>query len=434
MDVLKNKNFLSLFWGRLITNAGDSIYYITTTWLAATITDDPFYVGVTSAVILIPKTLQFLWGPLVDRWNIKPVLIFTQLIQAALILLIPILYYMQLLTIFNLLPIVFVAAIVAELGYPVQLKALPIILPKNKLIKGNSLLAMANQSADIVLNALAGILLAILGFATLYLVDSVIFTLAALTFSLIKLKNTSSDTIKVEKFSLKNYRLEMKMGLKIVFTSMIWIFLIANTISNFCLGIMYAILPIYANSLGGEEKYGFILTAISVGTVLGALISTKLNKVPIGLFIASSFILAFILWGIAPYMNFYVFLLLFTLSWIPVGAANIIIGSIMQSVIPLSIIGRINTVIASFCAIAMPLGSLAGGLLVRYHDSRLILSLSAIGYLAVGLTWLLNKKLRNLPNSEIIRFTDFNIPRELIDVDTMEKETRNHTNVFGGRE
>lgn len=416
MKLLADKNFLSLFMGRLTTNAGDSIYYITTTWLAAEITSDPFYVGLTSAVILIPKGLQFLWGPLVDRWNIKPVLILTQLIQAVLILMIPILYYMDVLTIYNLLPIVFVAAIIAELGYPVQLKALPAIVPKNKLLQGNSLLAIANQTADIVMNALSGILLAILGIVTLYLVDSIIFTLAALLFSLIKLKKAPLEAVKVEKLNLKNYGLEMKVGLKVVFNSMIWVFLIANVLINFCLGVMYAILPIYANSLGGEEKYGYILTAISIGTVLGSLISTKLNKVPIGLFISSSFIVAFILWGIAPYMGFYFFLLLFTLCWIPIGSANIILGSVMQSVLPLTIIGRTNSVMSSFGAIAMPIGSLIGGLLVRYFESSLVLSIAAIGFLVVGLTWLFNKKLRNLPSSETISYKDFNIPKELIEL------------------
>jgi len=179
---------------------------------------------------------------------------------------------------------------------------------------------------------------------------------------------------------------------------------------------MYAILPIYANSLGGEEKYGYILTAISIGMVLGSLLSTKLNKVPIGLFISSSFIAAFILWGIAPYMSFSLFLLFFTLCWIPIGSANIIIGSVMQSVIPLSLIGRTNTVISSFSAITMPIGSLIGGLLVRYFESKLVLSWAAIGFLMVGLIWLFNKKLRNLPNSETISYKDFNIPKELIDL------------------
>ncbi|MER2174781.1 MAG: MFS transporter [Carnobacterium sp.] len=416
MKLLADKNFLSLLMGRLTTNAGDSIYYITTTWLAAEITNDPFYVGLTSAVILIPKGLQFLWGPLVDRWNIKPVLILTQLIQAALILLIPILYYMDALTIYNLLPIVFIAAIVAELGYPVQLKALPAMIPKNKLLQGNSLLAIANQTADIVLNAVSGILLAILGIVTLYLVDSIIFTLAALLFSLIKLKKSPIETVKVEKLNLKNYVLEMKLGLKVVFNSMIWVFLIANVFVNFCLGLMYAILPIYANSLGGEEKYGYILTAISIGMVLGSLISTKLTKVPIGLFISSSFIVAFILWGIAPYMGFYIFLSLFTLCFIPIGSANIILGSVMQSVVPLTIIGRTNSVMSSFGAITMPIGSLVGGLLVRYFESSLVLSWAAMGFLVVGLTWLFNKRLRNLPNSETISYKDFNIPKELIEL------------------
>ena len=115
------------------------------------------------------------------------------------------------------------------------------------------------------------------------------------------------------------------------------------------------------------------------------------------------------LWGIAPYMGFYVFLLLFTLCWIP-------IGSVMQSAVPLTIIGRTNSVMSSFGAIAMPIGSLIGGLLVRYYESSLVLSWTAIGFLAVGLTWLFNKKLRNLPNSETIIYKGFNIPKELIDL------------------
>lgn len=88
----------------------------------------------------------------------------------------------------------------------------------------------------------------------------------------------------------------------------------------------------------------------------------------------------------------------------------------MQSAVPLTIIGRTNSVMSSFGAIAMPIGSLIGGLLVRYYESSLVLSWTAIGFLAVVLTWLFNKKLRNLPNSETIIYKGFNIPKELIDL------------------
>lgn len=63
----------------------------------------------------------------------------------------------------------------------------------------------------------------------------------------------------------------------------------------------------------------------------------------------------------------------------------------------------------------MTISSLIGGLFVRYFESSLVLSYAAIGFLMVGLIWLFNKKLRNLPNSEIISYKDFNIPKELID-------------------
>ncbi|MFP3489805.1 MFS transporter, partial [Staphylococcus sp. SIMBA_130] len=78
-------------------------------------------------------------------------------------------------------------AIIEEFAYPTQTKALPLILKKTDLIKGNSLFSFAYQGVDLVFNALAGILVALIGAISLFIVDSITFGIAAILFSFLKI-------------------------------------------------------------------------------------------------------------------------------------------------------------------------------------------------------------------------------------------------------
>lgn len=71
MDILKNRNFLLLFLGRIFTNIGDSLYYVAAMWLVYKLSGNPFYSGLAGFLTLLPSALQFLTGPFVDRWPIK---------------------------------------------------------------------------------------------------------------------------------------------------------------------------------------------------------------------------------------------------------------------------------------------------------------------------------------------------------------------------
>lgn len=64
----KNKNFLILFLGRMITNIGDSLYYVASMWLVYQLGGSSFYSGIAGFLILLPMGLQFLTGPFVDRF------------------------------------------------------------------------------------------------------------------------------------------------------------------------------------------------------------------------------------------------------------------------------------------------------------------------------------------------------------------------------
>ncbi|MDA1603255.1 MFS transporter [Bacillus sp. AFS075960] len=405
MDILKNRNFLLLFLGRIFTNIGDSLYYVAAMWLVYKLSGNPFYSGLAGSLTLLPSALQFLTGPFVDRWSIKNTLVITQVLQCVLILIIPITHYFDLLTVQLLLIIMPIVAFIEQFAYPAQSKALPLLLHKTQLLKGNSLFSFAYQGIDLICTTLSGILVALLGAITLYVIDSLTFAITALLFFSLKMpKQTEAGT----SLSTKQYFSDLKEGFSIVFRSLMGVFLIGSVVANFSIGMTMAILPSFADSLGGVKSYGFFLAAISAGSLIGALFSSWVGKRNVGRVSIISFATGAIFWFLSTIVPFqWLSILLFGLAWIPIGATNILFATISQIVIPNQYIGRINSVMRSMGTIAMPFGSLIGGYTANVFSSQLIFALASIGILFISLVWLLHPKLRALPKADEITADTF---------------------------
>ncbi|MCU5656287.1 MFS transporter [Bacillus mycoides] len=407
MDILKNRNFLLMFLGRIFTNIGDSLYYVAAMWLVYKLSGNPFYSGLAGFLTLLPSTLQFLTGPFVDRWSIKNTLVITQILQCILILIIPITHYFDLLTVQLLLIIMPIVAFIEQFAYPAQSKALPLLLHKTQLLKGNSLFSFAYQGIDLICTTLSGILVALLGAITLYVIDSFTFAITALLFFSLKMPQQAETNTSL---STKQYFSDLKEGFSIVFRSLMGVFLIGSVVANFSIDMTMAILPSFADSLGGVKSYGFFLAAISAGSLVGALFSSWFGKRNVGRVSIIGFATGAIFWFLSTIVPFqWLSIILFGLAWIPIGATNILFATISQIVIPNQYIGRINTVIGSMGKIAMPFGSLIGGYTANVFSSQLIFALASIGILFISLVWLLHPKLRALPKADEITADTFEV-------------------------
>ncbi|HHK5535026.1 TPA: MFS transporter [Bacillus mobilis] len=407
MDILKNRNFLLLFLGRIFTNIGDSLYYVAAMWLVYKLSGNPFYSGLAGFLTLLPSALQFLTGPFVDRWAIKNTLVITQILQCILILIIPITHYFDLLTVQLLLIIMPIVAFIEQFAYPAQSKALPLLLHKTQLLKGNSLFSFAYQGIDLICTTLSGILVALFGAITLYVIDSFTFAITALLFFSLKMPTQAETNTSL---STKQYFSDLKEGFSIVFRSLMGVFLIGSVVANFSIGMTMAILPSFADSLGGVKSYGFFLAAISAGSLIGALFSSWVGKRNVGRVSILGFATGAIFWFLSTIVPFqWLSILLFGLAWIPIGATNILFATISQIVIPNQYIGRINSVMRSMGTIAMPFGSLIGGYAANVFSSQLIFALASIGILFISLVWLLHPKLRSLPKADEITADTFGV-------------------------
>ncbi|XXM71081.1 hypothetical protein ACQ0QQ_15380 [Lysinibacillus sphaericus] len=105
-------------------------------------------------------------------------------------------------------------------------------------------------------------------------------------------------------------------------------------------------------------------------------------------------------------------ILLFGISWIPIGATNVIFGAAIQSMVPTRILGRIFSVTASMGAAAMPLGCLLGGVMASQFGPEAVYISSSGGILFIALVWTLNKTLRFLPETSRLTPGEMGLPEE----------------------
>lgn len=423
----KNKNFLLLFLGRSITNIGDSLYYVATMWLVYKLGGSTLYSGIAGFLILLPMSLQFMVGPLVDRWSTKKTLVVSQLIQMLLISIIPFAYLLGFLTVQLILIVVPFASFIEQFANPAETKSLPMILNKSELLKGNSLFSFAYKGIDMISNSIGGVLILVIGAIALYIADTITFAITTVLFSLLSLPVTFKPSIEKEKkpsIKIKNYFSELKEGFSIVKVSLLKVFLLGSIICNFALGISMAVLPAFSHLKGGADIYGFFLAAESIGVLLGALSASWIGRFKVGYFTIISFTIGAVSWGFAGLISStFGSILLFGLAWLPIGATNILLGSVSQSVIPNHLLGRVSSVIVSISVIAMPLGSLLGGYLASEINSGIVFTIAGSGLSVISIVWLVHPKLRKLPIAKDINQTTFDFHYNNEDTEIFEKGT-----------
>ncbi len=398
--LFRSRNFSFMFTGRILSNMGDSIYYVAAMWLVYELGGSTFYTGLAGFLTMLPTVLQFLIGPLVDRFSTKKLLTYVQVLQAGLILLIPVAHFIGYLNVAVILTIMPVVSMMNQFTYPAQTAALPRIIKKEQLVKGNALFTFAYQGADMIFNALTGILLPLIGAVTLFMMDSAVFLAAALVYSSLRLPEKKRNRKRTLKESTILYKGELAEGMMIVFRSYMAIFLVASVIANGAIGATYAILPVYTGESAGASWFGWYLGAISLGLLSGALFAPVLSRFPLGRLTITLYFLGGASWIMSGLSGISIIgAILFGLAWLPIGATNVITGAAIQSILPPHLMGRVFSVVASMSAVAMPLGSLFGGIMADRWGSGIIFMSAAGAIVFISIFWLSVSKLRRLPST-----------------------------------
>ena len=234
--------------------------------------------GAVFFVSLLPNLLfGAIAGTLVDRWDHREVMIVSDLLRAALVLLIPILAVTNLVLVY---PMVFLVTTISMFFRPAKGAILPRLVAEADLTTANSAMWIAETFADIGGYAVAGLFVALLGtqLPLAFWADAVTYIASAIliaSISVAPLQRVAS----VAGQAGSSFVAELREG---------WHFLrnepavFANTlqatVAQFMLGIFIALMPAYAAAsisgapVAGSAVYGFLEGGVGTGNLIGGFV------------------------------------------------------------------------------------------------------------------------------------------------------------------
>lgn len=447
-SLFRNRDFRRLFAGRLITNVGDSLYFVAATWLVYDLTGNPAFSGLAGFLVMAPQALQAFAGPLVDRWDLRRLLVGTQLVQGAVILSLPVVAHLGWLSVWVVLTVMPLLSLLNQFVYPAQSAALPRIVEREELVGANSLFSLAYQGTELVANAAGGILVALVGAVTLFVIDSVTFAAAALLFATVYVPaagagdDTASDAgepatgtatavadggadpsggvhpdeghpdepggrpdeSKGGPDEPEGYLDSLRDGVGFVRGTVLAPIVIGAAMVNFVAsGATIGVLPAFADGFGGPGAYGALMAAIAGGTLVGALVASGLDELPFGWLSIGAFLVSGCLWIVAIAVDWLpATVVLLAIALIPIGASNVLLSSIVQSVVPDRLLGRVSGLLGSASTAAVPAGALLGGVAASVVDPGIVMIAGGASVLLLAGYWLAHPQLRRMgPAGEV---------------------------------
>ncbi len=306
-------------------------------------------------------------GSLADRKNRKTIIMVTDFCDALLKLLIVLLLISGKLRVWMIYPIGFLSATLSSLQGPAFNAIIPSIVPKDQLGRANGMMQLIRAIQSMLAPILAGALYSIIELSGLFVIDFITFIIAILTILPQhipqKLEEEShSNFIKTiaSDFTFTMNYIKSKKGL----IQLIISFSILNFLANL---VMVLIGPLV---MANYEAYIFgIVNSISgiamiAGGLIAGIIPAKEHKVR-SIFIAlilSGFGLSII--GISP--SWIVIATGFFLFMLPVPYANGTLGTLLQTKIEPTALGRVGAIMGAMLQAVTPIAILSAGLLADY--------------------------------------------------------------------
>ncbi|MDM5265149.1 MULTISPECIES: MFS transporter [Bacillus cereus group] len=395
-----NRNIQVLLFIRILTNIADSLYIIATIWYIKEMYQSPMWIGIAGFVTTLPHVLQIFFGPLIDYFPKKKILLYSEGIQAVIFLIVTVLYYTDSLHVVVLLLLVFIAEMFSLISYPTEEVLVPGLVPEKDLIRVNSVFTFTYNSLDLIGNALSGILIALVGTGVIFFSNSIVFTFTFFfIWIFLKLPQAldKGREMKKDESILPAYKRDLREGILYLWNRQtLRKVLLSFTIVNLMISMALSLIPIFEDSVG---RYGLWMTAISVGVVTGSLLVNFIEKINLRkILISVSFVTGFS-WLISIYFlekSFILTLLFFGVAWAMIGITEILMETMVQVNVDMEYMGRSNTVIGTMLGVFAPLGHLFGGTFATIFSPILLFSVGGITYLCLSAYFLVNPNFRKL--------------------------------------
>ncbi len=267
-ELLKTRSFGLLFSGQTVSQIGDSMNKVALLWIVYDLTGSAFKMTVIGLLQTIPPLV---FGPLIgvylDRMKKKPVMIWVDLIRTGLVMLIPLLYAMETLTLEWLYMLVFVTSIVSTVFGPALASAVPLLVPRARLTAANALIQSTTNIGLLVGPAVSGVGIAMIGAHNVLYLNAATFMVSALCLMPIRLHETLQARVRLaDKATILQ---DLLVGFRFVFVQHRTVLLLMLTAALYSLGAsaFVFLLPVVATQLldATAVELGWLWSSLGIG-------------------------------------------------------------------------------------------------------------------------------------------------------------------------
>ncbi|HEY4553230.1 MAG TPA: MFS transporter [Bacillaceae bacterium] len=367
-ELLFNRKFLFLWLAQAASGLGSTFAAFSLSWLVYEMTGSKMAMGSVWVSFMLPNIIvQMFAGPYLDRWDRKVIMMFSEWFRAAAFLVLMVFISTNTLETWHLYMISIATGIAQPIFYPASMAYVADILPKEKLMKGNSLLEGTGQVMMLLGPTLGGVLIS--AFGTEPVLYVLVISLGASGFLL--MMNPSSKKTKVEK--QESWFTQFKEGLQFfrIYPVLFWVGMMMLLI-NFSSGAAQPMfLPYITDELGGTAfQYGLFTSAFSLGMVAGTTLTGTLKEpenrkgVMLGSLFMNGVLFLCLAW--TPY-----YWLALVISFAQGAFAitfNINNTTLYQRRVPEHLRGRVFSVRVLMAQAGVPFGAALGGVFAEYFS------------------------------------------------------------------
>ena len=276
-----NGSFGALWSGQLISLFGDRVHQVAIAAIVFVVTDSPLAV----ALVFVAATLpNLLFGPiagtLVDRWDHREVLVVSDILRAAVVVLMPI---VATFSVWLVYPLAFLLTTISIFFRPARVAILPRLVRDDELLTANSALWVGETIADVIGFPLAGLFVALVADAVsiAFWFDGATYLASALLLSTLIPRPVRTEAVSgaTAGQTTGGFREELLAGWRFLRNERV---LLANTlqavVAQLTIGVLIGQTAVYAEHVFGGQGfdwravYGFIEGSQGAGNLIGGFV------------------------------------------------------------------------------------------------------------------------------------------------------------------
>ena len=378
-SAFKHRNFRLYFFGQLISFTGS---WMTTTaqgWLVYQLTGSKALLGVVAAAASAPMLFFSTWGGwMADRYPKRSVIVCTQIASMFLSLAMAALVFTKVVQPWHIIALAVVGGITMAFDMPARQSFVIEIASREDLMNAISLNSSAFNCARIIGPSIAGFLMAHLGIALCFLFDGLSFI--PVIAGLLLMRLPKKETALASESGPLSQALE---GFRYVWGTRRVLTILALFAVVGVFGWSYSVLlPAFAQDILhlGANGYGLLMGGSGIGALIAALtVASAGHMLPTrtmalgGVWVFSSALVLF-----AFTRNLYVGIVLLGLVGFGLVLYFSTSNTVLQSIVPDEMRGRVMGIWALIFGGMIPLGSLQAGLMADWIGTPATMAIGAL--------------------------------------------------------